>query len=153
MLCHCWFRVRKSIQPAKKLSDKVLAWLSVCSAVQMIRIWSNWCHCHPIISCFIKIHTDLTFLVPVYPGCPGKEAIKWVCVNCRINIEVFKYWYCQPGICYNTVGIICTVQIPSVRPRSMKGASQNLFVHHNFIIIYIKCSDMVGWQEETEKPA
>jgi len=23
--------------------------------VQMICIWSSWCHCHPIISCFIKI--------------------------------------------------------------------------------------------------
>jgi len=23
---------------------------------------------------------DFTFLVPAYPGCPGKEAIKWVVV-------------------------------------------------------------------------
>jgi len=58
--------------------DEVLAWLSVCSKVQMICTWSSWCHCHPIISCFIKIQTRLTFLVPGYPGCPGKEAIKWV---------------------------------------------------------------------------
>jgi len=33
-------------------------------------------HCHPIISCFIKIQIGLTFLVPVYPGFPGKEVIK-----------------------------------------------------------------------------
>jgi len=57
------------------MSDKVLAWLSVCSEVQMICIWSNWCNCHPIISFFIKIQIDLTFLVPTYTGCPGKEAI------------------------------------------------------------------------------
>jgi len=25
----------------KKLSDEVLAWLSVCSEVQMVRIWSS----------------------------------------------------------------------------------------------------------------
>jgi len=32
-----------------------VGWLSVCSEVQMICMWSSWCHCHPIISCFIKI--------------------------------------------------------------------------------------------------
>jgi len=62
----------------KKLSDEVLEWLSVWSELQMICIWSSWCRCHPIISCFIKIHISLTILVPAYPGCPGKEAIKWV---------------------------------------------------------------------------
>jgi len=39
---------RQEERPACKNSDEVLALLSVCSKVQMI------CHCHPIISCFIK---------------------------------------------------------------------------------------------------
>jgi len=30
----------------------------------------------PVISCFIKIQNSLTFLVPAYPGCPGKEAVE-----------------------------------------------------------------------------
>jgi len=34
---------------------EVLAWLSDWSEVQMICIWSSWCHCHPIISCSSKI--------------------------------------------------------------------------------------------------
>jgi len=34
--------------------------------------------CHP--SHGYKIHMGLTFLVPAYPGCPGKEAVKWVSV-------------------------------------------------------------------------
>jgi len=38
-----------------KICDVVLALLSVWSKMQMICIWSSWCHCHPIISCFIKI--------------------------------------------------------------------------------------------------
>jgi len=39
---------RQEEHPArKKLSDGVLAWLSVLSVVQMICIWSRWCHCHP----------------------------------------------------------------------------------------------------------
>jgi len=33
-----------------------------------------------IISCLIYIQTDFTFLVPAYPGCPGKEAVKRVLV-------------------------------------------------------------------------
>jgi len=40
---------------------------------QMIRIW--WCHCHPIISCFIKIQTGLTFLVLAYSGGPGSRLL------------------------------------------------------------------------------
>jgi len=41
----------------------------------MISIWSRQCHCHPIISCFIKIQNGLTFLVSGYPGCPGNRLI------------------------------------------------------------------------------
>ena len=33
-----------------------------------------------IISWFIKIQAGMTFLVLVYPGCSGKEAVKWVTV-------------------------------------------------------------------------
>jgi len=33
------------------MNDKVLAWLPVWGEMQMICIWSSWCHCHPIISC------------------------------------------------------------------------------------------------------
>jgi len=32
------------------MSDEVLAWLSVCSEVQM-QMRSSWCHCYPVISC------------------------------------------------------------------------------------------------------
>ena len=45
----------------KKLSGEVLASLSVCSEVQMICIWSSWCHSHPIISCSSKIQNGLPF--------------------------------------------------------------------------------------------
>ena len=31
---------------------------------------------HPIISFFIKILIRLAFLVPAFPGCPGKETIE-----------------------------------------------------------------------------
>ena len=47
-------------------------------ALCQVYIRFSWCHCHPIISCFIKVQNGLTFLVPAYPGCPGKEAVKRV---------------------------------------------------------------------------
>ena len=42
------------------------------------RWWCSWCHCHPVISCLIKIQIGLTFPVRAYLSCPGKEAIKWL---------------------------------------------------------------------------
>ena len=30
------------------------------------------------VSCFSKIQIGFTFLVPAYPGYPGKEAVKWL---------------------------------------------------------------------------
>jgi len=33
-----------------------------------------------IVSCFIKIQNGFTFLVPAYPACPGKAAVKCVVV-------------------------------------------------------------------------
>jgi len=53
----------------------------------MICIWSSWCHCHSIISCFIKIQTDLIFLVSAYPGCPGKRAVKWLSVYYDTSLQ------------------------------------------------------------------
>ena len=32
------------------------------------------------VSCSSKIQIGFTCLVPAYPGCPGKEAVKRVCV-------------------------------------------------------------------------
>ena len=38
------------------------------------------------VSCFSKIRIGLTFLVPAYPGSPGKRAFKRVCVCVIIDI-------------------------------------------------------------------
>jgi len=83
---------RQEVHPAcKKLSGEVLAWLSVRIEVQMICIWSSWCHCHPIISCFIKIENSLTFLVLASPGCPGKKAAPQVCLSLMCIISIFHH--------------------------------------------------------------
>ena len=61
----------------KELSDEVLALLSVWSEVQMTWIWSNWCHCHLVISLLIKSR----IVCPSGTGqpiCSGKKAAKQV---------------------------------------------------------------------------
>jgi len=40
---------------------RILAWLSIWSEVQVICIWSSWCHCHHIISCSSKIQNSLPY--------------------------------------------------------------------------------------------
>ena len=51
----------------KKLSDWVLAWLSVWSVVQMICMWSGWCHCHP--SSLASVKSRMVYLSGA--GLPG----------------------------------------------------------------------------------
>jgi len=41
----------------------------------------------PIISCFIKTHIGLIFLVPAYAGCPGNDAIKRVSVSLSVPCD------------------------------------------------------------------
>jgi len=55
----------------KKLSGEVVAWLSVCSKVQMI-VYGPADATATQSSCFIKIQIGSNLLVPAYPGCPGK---------------------------------------------------------------------------------
>jgi len=50
--------------------------------------YPRWCQCHFIISHFIKIQNGLTFLVTAYPGCPGKEAAKWLFGVCYMCVHV-----------------------------------------------------------------
>ena len=79
-------------QPAcKTLSDEVLPWLSVCSKMQMIclwLLWSSWCYCHPIISCFIKIQIGLTFMVPTCSDCTEKRPLNVL----HVNFTSFTAW-------------------------------------------------------------
>jgi len=40
----------------------------------------------PIISCFIEVHVGLTFLVPAYPGCPGKRLLDECCCALLVSL-------------------------------------------------------------------
>ena len=86
----------------KLLNDEVLAWLSVWDEVQMICIWSGWCHWHPIISCLVKIQIGLTLLVLAYPGCSGKQAIKRMSV---LVLQCFMFHLNNTNIISDFVGV------------------------------------------------
>ena len=60
----------------KKLGGGLLA--SVWSELQT-SICPSWCHYHSLALASVKSRL-VTFLVPAYPGSPGKRAVKWVCV-------------------------------------------------------------------------
>jgi len=79
----------------KRLSDKVLAWLSAAwikvgmICVVQLMLW------HPIISFFVKTQTGFTFPVPAYPGFPGKEAVMLVYTasqTCHNRVSLYL-WY------------------------------------------------------------
>jgi len=114
-----WLFGRQEERPAcKKLSDGVLAWLSVWSVAQMICVWSSWCHCHPIISCFSEIQNGLPswcwltqvvlekkavkhMYVYVWPSCPKYNigmhstsmSIVWML---RVEIIRVVQWHVVP---------------------------------------------------------
>jgi len=90
-----------------KIIADVLAWLSVWSEVQIICIWSSWCHCHPIIFCSRKIQKDSPFLVPAYASCPGKKLLNGCSV---VVVVIFISDYTE---CCDTVGWVW----PSIRCR------------------------------------
>jgi len=66
------------------------------------------------VSCFSKIQTGFTFLVPAYPGGPGKRAVKRMCVCVRACVRACVCVY----VCLtNTLSLIhhvssnfCTVR-------------------------------------------
>jgi len=63
----------------KKLSGRVLAWLSVWSEVQTADLHMAQLMPLPLtVSCFSKIQIGFTFLVPAHLGSPGRRAVKWV---------------------------------------------------------------------------
>jgi len=46
------------------------------------------------VSCFSKIQIGFTFLVPDYPGSPGKRAVKRVCVCVYHTVVlIVKIWH------------------------------------------------------------
>jgi len=83
-LCGCAFSAltllvgQQERHPAcKKQSGGVLAWLSCLDRGADLHM-AQLMPLPLTVSCSSKIQIGYTFLVPAYPGCPGKEAVKWL---------------------------------------------------------------------------
>jgi len=68
------------------MSGGVLAWLSVCSELQIICIWFNWCHLN--ISCFIKIQTGLSFWCQLTQVVLDKRPLNGCSLTCGTGIFI-----------------------------------------------------------------
>ena len=78
MLWQCWLDIRKSTWPVK------IEWWCAYLFGARCRLFAYGpsdatASQNLTISCIIQ--TDLTFLVPAYPSCPGKEAVKWLLLS------------------------------------------------------------------------
>jgi len=99
VLWHRWLDVRKSIWPVK------IEWwgAGVIMCLQQSAndcIWSSWCHCHPIISCFIKIQIGLIFSVLAYQVVLEKRPLNR-CLLCYFNMELFYSCTTRHNITHN----------------------------------------------------
>ena len=85
---------RQEEHPAhKKLSDGVLAWLSVWSVAQMICIWSSWCHCHGATpSSLASVKSRMVCLSGA-----GLPRLSWK--KRPLNVCVCSFW----GRCYRDI--------------------------------------------------
>ena len=67
--------------PACKSCDEVLVWLSAWREVQIVCIWSSWCHCHPKTPSSLasfKSRLVLPLWCRLTQVFSGKEAVKQV---------------------------------------------------------------------------
>ena len=48
------------------------------------------------VSCSGKIQIGFTVLVLAYPGCPGKEAVKWL-----LLLYVYIVLFCKPQVIFS----------------------------------------------------
>ena len=71
----------------KKLSGGVLEWL-ICLERDADLHMAQLMPLPITVSCFSKIQTGFTFLVPAHPGSPGQKAVKRVCVC----VWLLKWW-------------------------------------------------------------
>jgi len=102
----------------------VRCWHGYLSGTRRTCIWLSWCHCHSLSLASVK--SRFTFLVPAYPGSPGKGAVKRVCV-CVCMAFIFKLHslqYYQPRLSLRAaaVGVVLWA-VASVVPNCWKTVS------------------------------
>ena len=125
LLWHCWLGVRKSIWPIKKLNDEVLVWLSLWSEVQIVCIWSSWCHYHPqTLSSFASFKSRLVLpfwyrltqvVLEKRPlnGCSSSYVALWLDIT-EALLTAFLIKFCASSDCLLTASWTVPLQVIQV---------------------------------------
>jgi len=79
---------RQEGHPACKNCDEVLMWLSVWSEVQIVCIWSSWCHCHPQNFASFKSRLVLSFWYQLTQTVLEKRPLN----GCSSSYRVCRHW-------------------------------------------------------------
>jgi len=79
----------------KKLIDEVLAWLSAWGEVQMICIWSIWCHCHLSVLLLPSSRQPLSLLICLEDKRENYRNCSVLCcaVLCCVVYDSCAQWY------------------------------------------------------------
>jgi len=85
------WRHRKSIRPVEKMSDGVLVWLSAWSELQIVCIWSSWCHCIPNPQSLASFKSRL--VLPLWYQLTHVVLEKRLLNRCSSNSSA-SYWCC-----------------------------------------------------------
>jgi len=87
VLRRCWLGSRKGTWPVENCL--VGCWRGYLSGASCRLHMAQLMPLPLTVSCFSKIQTGFTFLVPARPGSPGKRAVKRVCV-CSIHMQLHR---------------------------------------------------------------
>ena len=152
VLWRCWLGGRKGIQPVKKLSGGVLAWLSVWSEVQTC-IWPSRFHCHSLSLASVKSRVVLPFWYRLTRVVPDKGPLNGcVCVCYCLPILALTwiywqhtFWRCHRASCHGWLHEHClrTKQCSILTGKQL--LLLLLYVHH-CLTTTIQSPVQLNWQ-------
>ena len=109
----------------KKLNDEVLVWLSLWSEVQIVCIWSSWCHYHPqTLSSFASFKSRLVLpfwyrltqvVLEKRPlnGCSSSYVALWLDIT-EALLTAFLIKFCASSDCLLTASWTVPLQVIQV---------------------------------------
>ena len=99
---------RREGHPAfKKLSGRVLVWLSLWIEVQTC-IRSSWCHCHLLSLASVKSRLVLPFWFRLTRAVPDKGPLN-ACLFVVVHVVQVVLWQCRFNLCFNAFIIMIII--------------------------------------------
>jgi len=91
------------------------------------------------VSCSSKIQIGFTFLVLAYPGCPGKEAVKWLYVvvvsNKQYNTKFHHITHATEYHTFRNLSFVCYLKLISYNNTTDISISQEKLSKNNILLV------------------